>query len=90
MRKSTIVKGIAAEAFVNPVSAHMRSISYFQKPLSSPAKVKKATIYGSGTAAPANRAAPIGTNPATGDSIEIRALKSVSFKDSRTLKDAVS
>lgn len=46
-------------------------------------------VSGFGTFSVAERAARIGRNPATGESIKIEASKSPKFKASKTLKDAI-
>ena len=46
-------------------------------------------IYGFGKFSLSERAARMGLNPATGEKIEIPASKSVKFKASKSLKDAV-
>lgn len=46
-------------------------------------------VYGFGKFSLAERAARTGLNPATGEKIKIAASKSVKFKASKALKDAV-
>ncbi|MBU2724799.1 HU family DNA-binding protein [Acidithiobacillus ferridurans] len=48
------------------------------------------TISGFGTFATNERAARTGRNPATGESIEIPAKKAISFKPSKTLREAIN
>ena len=50
----------------------------------------KVQLAGFGTFEVRGRAARVGYNPATGESIDIPASKSVGFKVSKTLKDAVN
>ena len=90
MRKSDIVKRIAAEAFVTPLAAETAIDIMLSEIAGALARGEKATIRGFGTFAATSRAARIGRNPATGERIEIAASKSVSFKASRALRDAVS
>ena len=90
MRKSDIVKRIAAEAFVTPLAAETAIDIMLSEIAGALARGEKATIRGFGTFAATSRAARIGGNPATGERIEIAASKSVSFKASRALRDAVS
>ncbi|MDO4739690.1 MAG: HU family DNA-binding protein [Eubacteriales bacterium] len=53
------------------------------------AKGEKVTIVGFGTFELKERAAHIGRNPATGESIEIAASKAPVFKAGKVFKDAV-
>ena len=90
MRKSDIVKRIAAEAFVTPLAAETAIDIMLSEIAGALARGEKATIRGFGTFAATSRAARIGRNPATGERIEITASKAVSFKASTALRDAVS
>lgn len=47
-------------------------------------------IQGIGRLVPKDRAARTGRNPATGEAIEIAASKTVAFRLSKTLKDALN
>lgn len=51
---------------------------------------RKVTIPGFGTFSSRSRAARTGTNPATGDKIQIAAKKYVVFKPGKTLRDRVA
>ncbi|NOY26493.1 MAG: HU family DNA-binding protein [Oligoflexia bacterium] len=51
---------------------------------------RKVTIPGFGTFATKNRAARIGTNPATGKKINIAAKRYAFFKPGKTLRERVS
>ena len=52
-------------------------------------KNKKVQIYGFGTFTIARRPARQGRNPRTGESIKVKASKSVRFKAGKALKDSV-
>jgi len=52
-------------------------------------KSKKVSVVGFGTFAVKRRPARKGRNPQTGESIRIRASKSVGFKVGKTLKDSM-
>ena len=66
----------AINAFVNIVSDEL-------------VKKEKVSLIGFGTFETRERAARTGINPATKEKIEIAASKSVKFKASKALKDAV-
>ena len=52
-------------------------------------KDKSVQVVGFGTFSIRKRAARMGRNPQTGESIKIKASKSVAFKPSKTFKDMV-
>lgn len=54
------------------------------------AKGERVSVPGFGSFSVTSRAARTGRNPATGESIKIKASKSVRFKPGRELKDALN
>ena len=89
MRKSDLVKCIAAEALVTPLAAQ-KAVDVVVSEIGDALRGEQATIRGFGTFSTASRAKRMGRNPRTGEPIEIPASKSVSFKASKALKDVVS
>ena len=90
MRKSDIVKRIAAEALVTPLAAQTAIDLLLSDIAEALARGEKVTIRGFGTFSRTQRAPRVGRNPKTGEPIDIPASPSVSFKPSRVLKDAVN
>ena len=90
MRKSDIVKAIAAEAFLAPLVAETPVDTSCSEIADVLARGEKATIRGFGTFAATGRTARIGRNQASGKRIEIPASTSVSFTASRALRNALS
>ena len=90
MRKSDIVKRIAAEAFVTPLAAETAIDILLSGIGEALARGEKVTLRGFGTFSTTKRAARVGRNPQTGERIDIPASQSVSFKASKALKDVVN
>ena len=90
MRKSDLVKRIAAEGFVTPVAARAAVEFVFSEIGDALARGEQVTIRGFGTFSMTSRAARTGINPATGERIDIPASNSISFKAARALKDGVN
>ena len=89
MRKSDIVKRIAAETSVTRLAAETGVNVLLEEIGAALARGEKVVIPGFGTFKRTRRAARMGRNPRTGEAIEIPASNAVSFKASRALKDAV-
>ena len=89
MRKSDIVKRIAAETFVTRLAAETGVNILLEEIGAALARGEKVVIPGFGTFARTSRAARVGRNPRTGEAIEIPESNSVSFKASKALKDAI-
>ena len=90
MRKSDIAKRIAAEALVTPLAAQTAIDILLTEIAEALARGEKVTIRGFGTFSTTQRAARVGRNPRTGEPVDIPASRSVSFKASGMLKDAVN
>lgn len=90
MRKSDIVKHIAGEALVTPLAAQTAIDLLLSEIAEALARGEKVTIRRFGTFSTTRRAPRVGRNPQSGEPIDIPASRSVSFKASRILKDAVN
>ena len=90
MTKSDIMKRVAAEVFISTLGAGTAVDIVFSEIGKALARGERVTIRGFGTFATTSRAERIGRNPGTGKRIEIPVSKSVSFKASKALKDAVN
>ena len=90
MRKSDIVKRIAAEAFVTPLAAETAIDILLSGIGEALARGEKVTLRGFGTFSTTRRAERVGRNPQTGERIDIPASQSVTFKASKALKDVVN
>ena len=90
MKKSDLVKRIAAEAMVTSLAAGTAVDLVFSEIGEALARGETATIRGFGAFSTTSLAARAGSNPATGEQIGIPALKSVSFKASRGLNEMVN
>ena len=90
MRKSDIVKRIAAEAFVTPLAAETAIDIFLSGIGEALARGEKVTLRGFGTFSTKKRAERVGRNPQTGERIEIPASQSIAFKASKALRDVVN
>ena len=86
-RNSHLVKRIAAEAFVTPLTAETTVDMVFSEIGEALSREGKVTVRGFGTFMTTSRAERVGRNPRTGEPIEIPASKFVSLKASKVLKD---
>ena len=87
IRKSDIAKRIAAEALVTPLAAQAAIDILLTEIAEALVRGETVTIRGFGTFSTTQR---VGRNPRTGEPVDIPASRSVSFKASRILKDAVN
>ena len=90
MRKSDIVKRIAADTFLTPLAARIAVDAVFSEIGEALEKGEQVMIYRFGRFTAVRRGAHVGRNPRTGERVEIPALKSVSFKPSPALKDVLN
>ena len=90
MLKSDIVKRIAADALVTPLAAETAVDILLSEIGDALARGEKVTIRGFGSFSTTDRAPRVGRHPRTGEPIDIPASRSVAFKASRVLKDAVN
>lgn len=89
MNKADVVAKIAKDASLSKAAAEKALNSFTDTVKSSLKKGQGITLVGFGTFGISKRAARIGRNPATGESIKISARKVPKFKPGQALKDAV-
>ena len=90
MKKSEIIEVLANETGLSKVDVekvYNGTFDLFKKEL---AKGEKVSVAGFGTFKISKRAARDGRNPQTGETIHIKASKSVSFKAGTELKSKVN
>jgi DNA-binding protein HU-beta len=90
MTKAELIEKMAKEAGISKVAAGA-ALSSFVDGVTEALKKKdgKITLVGFGTFQKVSRKARKGRNPQTGESIKIKASKSVKFKPGKKLKDAI-
>ena len=87
MNKAELVKAVALKAEVTARDAEKvidEALKLIEDTLVAGEEVK---LSGFGVFEKKERAARVGTNPSTGEKIQIEASKSVSFKPSKALKE---
>ena len=89
MNKSAIVARVAARMGLNKLTAEGAVDTVFEAIAEGLAKEEDVRIAGFGTFGTRRRAARIGRNPRTGESVPIPASKSPSFRSAKRLKEAV-
>jgi DNA-binding protein HU-beta len=87
MNKLDIVNAIAEEAGLTKKQATIAIETFIDEIGKSLQKGKKVTLVGFGTFNVTKRAARKGRNPATGESIKIKAKKVVKFRAGYELQD---
>ena len=90
MTKAELIEKMANEAGISKVAAN-EALNSFVDNVTKALKKKdgKVTLVGFGTFQKVSRKARKGRNPRTGESIKIKASKSVKFKPSKKLKDTI-
>ena len=90
MTKAELIEKMANEAGISKVAAN-EALNSFVDGVTKALKKKdgKVTLVGFGTFQKISRKARKGRNPQTGESIKIKASKSVKFKPGKKLKDAI-
>jgi len=90
MTKAELIEKMANEAGISKVAASA-ALSSLVDGVTGALKKKdgKVTLVGFGTFQKISRKARKGRNPQTGESIKIKASKSVKFKPGKKLKDAI-
>ena len=90
MTKAELIEKMANEAGISKVAAN-QALNSFIDNVTKALKKKdgKVTLVGFGTFQKVSRKARKGRNPQTGESIKIKASKSVKFKPGKKLKDAI-
>ncbi len=90
MNKSELIEAIAASADIPKAAASRALDAMVESVTDSLKKGESVSLVGFGTFAIKERAARTGSNPQTGQPIEISAAKVPSFKAGKALKDAVN
>jgi DNA-binding protein HU-beta len=90
MNKTELIDAIAAATDTNKASADRVLNAVLDSITSALKSGQKVTIPGFGTFEVRHRAARMGRNPQTGESIQIQASNSPAFKAGKALKDAVN
>jgi len=89
MNKSELIDAIAADADISKADAG-RALDALTANISNALKKgDTVSLIGFGTFSVKERAARTGRNPATGETINIKASKSPSFKAGKAFKDAI-
>lgn len=87
MNKAELIKAVAEKAQVTTRDAEAVIDGVIDLVIGALVKGEAVKLSGFGTFEKKERAARTGTNPATGEKIEIPASKSAVFKPSKTLKE---
>lgn len=90
MNKTDLINTVADVAELNKSSASRAVEAVFNGITNGLKGGESVTVSGFGTFTTTDRAARIGRNPRTGESIKIAAVKSPKFKAGKGLKDAVN
>ena len=89
MNKSELVDAIAAHADISKADAGRALEGMITAVTKALKKGDTVSLVGFGTFSVKKRAARTGRNPATGESIKIKASKTPSFKAGKGFKDAI-
>lgn len=89
MNKGDLINAIADETDMNKAGAEAVLNAFVSSVTGALKGGEKVTLTGFGTFSISNRAARMGRNPKTGESIQIKASKVPKFKAGAGLKDAV-
>ena len=90
MNKSELVDSIAAKAGLSKADAGRALDAFVGSVTKALKKGDTVSLVGFGTFSVRKRAARMGRNPRTGQSIKIAASKNPAFKAGKALKDAVN
>lgn len=90
MNKAELIDAIADSAELSKASASRALDSVIESITKALKKGDTVTLVGFGTFSVRKRAARIGRNPRTGESIKIKASKVPGFKAGKALKDAIN
>jgi DNA-binding protein HU-beta len=89
MTKAELVERISRDAKITKRAAETALDSFMAGVRDTLKKGKRVSLVGFGTFAIGRRAARIGRNPQTGETIKIKAAKVPKFRAGKVLKDAV-
>lgn len=90
MNKSDLIDSIAASAGLSKADAGRALDAFTSNIAGALQQGQSVSLVGFGTFSVKHRAARMGRNPRTGQSIHIRASNNPSFKAGKALKDAVN
>ena len=90
MNKAELIDAIATSAELTKASAARALDSALESITKALKKGDSVTLVGFGTFVVRKRAARMGRNPRTGESIKIKASKVPAFKAGKALKDAIN
>ena len=90
MNKTEIIEAMADAADISKAAAGRAFDGMVDSIITALAKGDQVSLIGFGTFSVRERAARTGRNPQTGESIQIKASKTPSFKAGKALKDAVN
>lgn len=90
MNKAELIDAIADSAELSKASAARALDSAIESITKALKKGDSVTLVGFGTFTVRKRAARMGRNPRTGESIKIKASKVPAFKAGKALKDAIN
>ncbi|MCK5610345.1 HU family DNA-binding protein [Candidatus Pacearchaeota archaeon] len=90
MNKSDLVAHIADEAGISKAAADKAVGAFVGGVTDALKKGDKVSLIGFGTFDVSSRAARIGRNPQTGETIQIKASRTPKFKAGKALKDALN
>jgi DNA-binding protein HU-beta len=89
MNKADLVEKIAATCNCTKADAERMMESMIAEITGSLKKGVEVSVAGLGKFVPKTRAARVGRNPRTGESVQIPAMRVPKFSASKTLKDAI-
>ena len=90
MHKPELAEAIAAQAGISRQAAAEALNAVLDEIANALALDRKVSLPGLGVLAPIQRQARTGTNPATGQALEIPAQRSVAFRPAKKLKEALN
>jgi DNA-binding protein HU-beta len=90
MNKAELIDAVAQATELSKDKATLATDAVLKTIADSVSKGDQVTLVGFGTFSLRERAARTGRNPQTGETIQIKASRSVGFKAGKALKDAVN
>lgn len=90
MNKSDLIRSAAQETGLTESAVERVVAKLLGDIQAAAANGEEVSLHGFGKFAPTTRAARTGRNPQTGEEIQIPASKTVTFKASKQLKDALN
>ncbi len=90
MNKAELIETIAKEAALSKAAAQAALDATTAAIVKAVTKGDSVSLVGFGSFSSGKRAARVGRNPQTGESIKIAAAKTVKFSAGKTFKDAVN